>query len=179
MKSSMSTSYIPEAIDTELESAREKGRREGLLALRTLLATRLDAASALVKKASDFEYGELRAQARVYEQIIAEIEEALSNTAAIVATQPPPKKCPLPRIGSKDWGWESCSTISIYGVSRPTHRSKLTRYSVYEGVNYCVVIVPDRHDGSRRIGSELSLRDAKTLAEALARRDWRKENRKR
>ena len=88
-----------------------------------------------------------------------------------------PKVCPLPRIGSKEWGWESCSTISIYGVSRPTHRSKLTRYSVYEGVNYCVVIDPDRHDGSRRIGSELSLRDAKTLAEVRARRDWRRENR--
>jgi hypothetical protein len=40
--------------------------------------------------------------------------------------------CPLPRIGSKEWGWESHFTISIYGVSRPTHRSTLTRYSVHE-----------------------------------------------
>lgn len=121
----------------------------------------------------DIKYHETEACLAIVQQIL----EAKMDDTYQGPTANQPKKCPLPRIGSKDWGWESHSTISLYGVSRPTHKSALTRYSVYEGVNYCTVLDPSMGGRARRIGSKLSLRDAKTLAEARARRDWRRENR--
>ena len=122
----------------------------------------------------DIKYHETEACLAIVQQIL---EAKMGETYQGPFVNPPVVECPLPRIGSKDWGWESHSTISIYGVSRPTHRSTLTRYSVHEGVNYCTVLGPAMGGRARRIGSGLSLRDAKTLAEARARRDWRRENR--
>ena len=87
------------------------------------------------------------------------------------------KICPLPRIGSKEWEWEAIWKTLLYGQPEATYASKWTRYTVIQGANYCVVIDPLQQGSERRVGSELSLLDAKTLAESRARRDWRRENR--
>jgi len=72
-------------------------------------------------------------------------------------------KCPLPRIGSKEWGWAK--------VSEDSHRefSDLAKYYV------CISVVYDNF--GRFAASSRSNAEAKRIAELLARRDWRREMR--
>ena len=81
--------------------------------------------------------------------------------------------CPLPRIGSKEWGWEWDAKQQMYtspktsiGIQSSFGNTRIFRY-------YDVIIGLD--GVPLRIGANLILRDAKILAEARARRDWRKE----
>ena len=80
-------------------------------------------------------------------------------------------KCPLPRIGSKDWGWKNdmewyTSPICKYWVEPvPEFDSDLFAVACQSGKSVLCV------------GSDLLLINAKRFAELLARRDWRKENR--
>ena len=85
--------------------------------------------------------------------------------------------CPLPRIGSKEWGWKWDARQQMYtspktsiGIQSPFGSTSI----------FCFYDVISGLDGvPLAIGRSLSLRDAKTLAEARARRDWRKEQGKR
>lgn len=70
-------------------------------------------------------------------------------------------KCPLPRIGSKDWGWQADEP--------PVERSEYTGYYV----NASIVYAPYGLFVATCVHKE----DAKRIAELLARRDWRRENR--
>ena len=71
------------------------------------------------------------------------------------------EKCPLPRIGSKEWGW---------------HReTSLREYSDYTEYYICTSVVYDVN--GRFAASCRENADAKRVAELLARRDWRRENR--
>ncbi len=91
--------------------------------------------------------------------------------------QPRPQKCPLPRIGSKEWGWEWDERQQMYTSPKTSidiqpsfGNTRIFRY-------YDVIIGLD--GVPLRIGASLILRDAKILAEVRARRDWRKEHGKR
>ena len=77
--------------------------------------------------------------------------------------------CPLPRIGSKDWGWKSEHDL----YSTIVHTPKFGDYHVRE-FNSCAVY----KDGDGYAVSDVTdLATAKRIAELLARRDWRRENR--
>ena len=87
------------------------------------------------------------------------------------------KICPLPRIGSKGWGWECwcsssdgdaryCPKIGIETKYEPRrdHREALPFLVWNEGTRVTEAIFR-------------TLDDAFRFAELLARRDWRRENR--
>ena len=89
-------------------------------------------------------------------------------------------KCPLPRIGSKDWGWKSgikCgervwrSSLTKNTIEMHFEREGVDEYNHRGGY---VVLRP----GHVFLNSVVyGLSNAKRLAELLARRDWRRENR--
>lgn len=74
--------------------------------------------------------------------------------------------CPLPRIGSKEWGWTE-------DVCRDWH-SALTEQVVVgdEFDSYYAVVLR----GCKRADAIDTCSEAKRIAELLARRDWRREN---
>ena len=79
------------------------------------------------------------------------------------------RKCPLPRVGSKEWGWQ-------YHKASNMHTTALSGYFVLNGdVNYYAEV--RQRAGSVCIDGIESPATAKRIAELLARRDWRRENR--
>ena len=77
--------------------------------------------------------------------------------------------CPLPRIGSKEWGWKRTGS----GVYESTMTSLIV--IVFDD-EYCEISKGiDDEDNIVRINASAS--SAKRIAELLARRDWRLENR--
>jgi len=76
--------------------------------------------------------------------------------------------CPLPRIGSKEWGWHRVDS----GVYESTMTSLMV--IVFDD-EYCEISRGiDDEDNVVRINASAS--SAKRIAELLARRDWRREN---
>ena len=88
-------------------------------------------------------------------------------------------RCPLPRIGSKRWGWVARALKHpTFGFVYIEHSStKCTTYQIRAVSNSCAVYNISNPDDAKIQGTGLSLQDAKTLAESKARRDWRRENR--
>ena len=79
------------------------------------------------------------------------------------------KICPLPRIGSKGWGW-----TRFYGRKGWGSKQTALQIDLVHG-KWCVL-----EDGCLDAISRAAcdnLVDAKRIAELLARRDWRRENR--
>lgn len=85
--------------------------------------------------------------------------------------------CPLPRIGSKEWGWES-----HYGQgNKPWWSSPHNEYQV-DWINGRWGVMGDGDVANRDALCRASCDDldvAFRIAELLARRDWRKEQGKR
>lgn len=83
-------------------------------------------------------------------------------------------KCLLPRIGSKDWAWTWDARTLIY-------TSRFCPYVISQAVDdfYKFEVYRIKRTGRQLVGGSLALCDAKVLAETCARREWRKENRKR
>ena len=86
-----------------------------------------------------------------------------------------PKKCPLPRIGSKEWGWEG--SLDADRWTTPLAPQYVIRLHPLGRIVYSVLT--KTNGPTDVIGQYMRLRDAKMFAEARARRDWRKENGKR
>ena len=101
--------------------------------------------------------------------IVQQILEAKMDDTYQGPTANQPKKCPLPRIGSKDWGWQ-------YHKASNMHTTALSGYFVLNGDVNCYAEVRQRAGGVCIDGIE-SHATAKRIAELLARRDWRMENR--
>ena len=80
----------------------------------------------------------------------------------------PQPKCPLPRVGSKDWGWNLDSEL----IYRSTHSSLYIMTNKFYG-RYAVFNANDLVEADLVKG----LSKAKRIAELLARLDWKRENR--
>ena len=81
-------------------------------------------------------------------------------------------KCPLPRIGGKEWGWE----YSFYSTGLFT--SPMTKYQVcLIDQKWCVVCLGLSGE-PRFLASGDSSIVTKRIAELLTRRDWRREQRR-
>ena len=78
--------------------------------------------------------------------------------------------CPLPRIGSKEWGWIKRHENKYAAI---VHTQKFGGYYIKE-FNTCEVYKEGSHYG---VADLTDLATAKRVAELLARRDWRKANR--
>jgi len=83
--------------------------------------------------------------------------------------------CPLPRIGSKDWGW-------TWNRKTEKYESKHCKYwldpsGASDGAAELFEVMFQGEHHFCTIGSYMLLSDAKRFAELLARRDWRRENR--
>lgn len=121
----------------------------------------------------DIKYRETEACLAIVQQIL---EAKVSDTyQGPTANQP--KKCPLPRIGSKEWGWES-----HYGQgNKPWWSSPHNEYQV-DWINGRWGVMGDgdvaNMDALCRASCD-NLDVAFRIAELLARRDWRKEQGKR
>lgn len=86
-----------------------------------------------------------------------------------------PEKCPLPRIGSKEWGW-------TWNKKTEKYESEHCKYwldpsGASDGVAELFEVMFQGEHHFNTVGSYMLLSDAKRFAELLARRDWRKANR--
>ena len=77
--------------------------------------------------------------------------------------------CPLPRIGSKDWGWERVIGYEWFKSANTEYQISwyARKWCVVDGMGY----------GFRIVFRSNSVATCKRIAELLARRDWRRENR--
>lgn len=81
------------------------------------------------------------------------------------------RACPLPRVGSKEWGWRK--SYVVWG------KKSLTKWSLQQ--SYCCI---EKHHGYLNVWVRCklvascigTLRDAKRIAELLARLDWKREH---
>jgi hypothetical protein len=83
--------------------------------------------------------------------------------------------CPLPRIGSKEWGW-------TWNKKTEKYESKHCKYwldpsGASDGAAELFEVMFQGEHHPCTVGSYMLLSDAKRFAELLARRDWRRENR--
>ena len=88
------------------------------------------------------------------------------------------KICPLPRIGSTEWGWHygrQSKTWVVYDSERRIRSNEIGDWVVQEDI----AEVGDSKSAWVTVGFFRKLRDAKRFLELLARRDWRRENVKR
>lgn len=76
------------------------------------------------------------------------------------------RKCPLPRVGSKNWGWD----LSAAGTYESLHSNIVIKVLTD---SYCEL--EKAGDAYIRIDGPLS--EAKCVAEQLTRRAWRQKNR--
>lgn len=79
------------------------------------------------------------------------------------------KICPLPRIGSKEWEWNL--------VDSGVYESKKARYTIIAHDDNYSEIGVDGDSFDVLITVTGSICSAQRIAELLARRDWRRENR--
>ena len=87
------------------------------------------------------------------------------------------KICPLPRIGSKGWGWEWHAKEQMYMspktgivIQQPFGSASQQIYGLYD-------VIMGLDGLPTVIGKGLILLFAKTVAERAARHNWRRENR--
>lgn len=85
------------------------------------------------------------------------------------------RKCPLPRIGSKEWGWTWDKQTEKY--KSPHCKYWLEPSGASDGVAELFEAMFQGEHHFCTIGSYMYLSDAKRFAELLARREWRRENR--
>ena len=105
-------------------------------------------------------------------------KEGKAEALAIIRARISDIVCPLPRIGSKEWGWISRQERNCFGNEWAVYTSdKCPLYSIHVAKWDASVYYEDKSGRETQLGRNIGLRDAQTLAEARARRDWRMENR--
>lgn len=86
------------------------------------------------------------------------------------------KSCnPLPRIGSKAWGWVKDKEAPVW--TSPKTRLSISRYRSCHGGNFYQIDRehPDPSNDESLVRIDGTVSEAKRIAELLARRDWRRE----